>query len=111
MQTILINNDVHPKFSFLPVFRLVALAIGEVAKSEKIFYVCLCEPAGAVERIIPAYASVPSYHAIHACAVHRFAIGNGFAQRLACQHKQVLERNKKHPINWMFFRIRFLIFL
>gem|GEM_PF-4186859 len=32
MQTIPITNDVHPKFSFLPVFHLVASAIGEVAK-------------------------------------------------------------------------------
>src|SRR3989344_2483937 len=34
---------------------------------------------------IGAYTSVPSHHALRACEVNRFAIGNGFAQRLECQ--------------------------
>ena len=56
----------------------------------KIFGFTTRESASASEArssAVGAYASGSSYHARGACEIRRSASGNGFAQRLVCQHQ------------------------
>jgi len=79
-----------PKISFPSFFAFRRGVRGEPEKIErKIFGFATRESASASEArssAIGAYLAGSSHHARGACEVSRSAAGNGFAQRLVCQH-------------------------
>ncbi|MDO8600932.1 MAG: hypothetical protein Q7R73_05030 [bacterium] len=83
-----------PKISFPSFFAFRRGVRGEPEKIErKIFGLATRESASASEArsiAIGAHASIPSHHALGACEVSHSAAGNGFAQRLVCQHRKKL---------------------